>query len=55
MSDDPYKITPHPPSVQQVCQRCGALVGHRVLHDAWHDTLDKDIDRVSRRATRALR
>lgn len=43
-----YKIEPHPPLVSQVCGRCGAQVGSRAQHDAWHADLDENADRLAR-------
>lgn len=48
MDTEPYKITAHPPLVSQVCQRCGAEVGSRAIHDAWHAEQDEDADRLAR-------
>lgn len=33
---EPYKIHAGPPLLSQVCLRCGAEVGSRAIHDAWH-------------------
>lgn len=47
---DGYTVAPHPPLVSQVCLRCGAQVGSRSIHDAWHEAQDKALDDLEWRA-----